>query len=163
MGPSWSTDGKILYADALEDGKNRIYRVPASGGEPQVLWEGAAAIEVPGRKLLIYEKIDQAGIYGRSLVGEAAKNPERLLVADYQPQWGGFDPVGDGIYYAGCASTGLPRAFRFYSFSTGKSVDIAPSPPNLNLGLSVTPDRSRLAYATKSQGSEDLVEIELKK
>ena len=84
-------------------------------------------------------------------------------MADYQSPWGGFYPVDDGIYYAGCASTGLPRAFRFYSFSTGKSVDIAPSPPNLDLGLTVTPDRTRLAYSTKSQGSEDLVQIELKK
>lgn len=163
MGPSWSTDGKTLYADALEDGKNRIYSFSASGGEPRFLWEGASAIEAPGHKLLIYEKFDQGGIYGRSLVGDAAKNPERVLVADYQSPWGGFYPVDDGIYYVGRASTGLSRAFRFYSFSTGESVDIAPSPPNLDLGLTVTPDRTRLAYATKSQGGEDLVEIELKK
>ena len=163
MGPSWSTDGKILYADALEDGKNRIYSMSASGDEPQFLSEGSSAIEAPGRKLLIYEKIDQKGIFGRSLVGNAPKNPERLLVEDYQSPWGGFYPVDDGIYYTGCASTGLPRAFRFYSFSTGKSVDIAPSPPNLDVGLTVTRDRTRLAYATKSQGSEDLVQIELKK
>ena len=163
MGPSWSTDGKILYADALEDGKNRIYSMSASGDQPQFLSEGSAAIEAPGRKLLIYEKIDQKGIYARSLVGNARKNPERLLVEDYQSPWGGFYPEDDGIYYTGCASTGLPRAFRFYSFSTGKSVDIAPSPPNLDVGLTVTRDRTRLAYATKSQGSEDLVQIELKK
>ncbi len=82
MAPSWSTDGKILYADALEDGKYRIYSVSASGGEPRFLWEGSGAIEAPGHKLLLYEKPDQRGIYGRSLVGDAAKNPERLLVAE---------------------------------------------------------------------------------
>jgi hypothetical protein len=162
MAPSWSTDGRTLYVDALEDGKYQIHSVSASGGVPRFLWEGSAAIEAPGRKLLVYEKVDQLGIYGRSLVGDAAKNPERLLVADYRSPWGGFYPVDDGIYYVGSLSTGPPRAFRFYSFDTGKSVDIAPSPSNLEIGLTVTPDRHRLAYATKSQGSEDLVQIELK-
>ena len=67
----------------------------------------------------------------------------------------------DGIYYVGCNSDGIPRMFRFYSFDTGKSVDVAPSPTNLALGLTVTPDRTRLAYATVSRGSEDLVQIDL--
>ena len=52
--------------------------------------------------------------------------------------------------------------FRFYSFDTGKSVDVAPSPTNLALGLTFeTRDRTRLAYATVSRGSEDLVQIDL--
>jgi Tol biopolymer transport system component/DNA-binding winged helix-turn-helix (wHTH) protein len=160
--PSWSMDGRILYADALEDGKTQIYSVAAAGGAPRLLWEGAAAVEAPGRKLLLYFKEDQSGIYGRSLAGDAAKNPERLLVTDYQAPWGGFYPVDDGIYYVGSTSNGRPRAFCFYSFQTGKSVDIAPSPTYLSLGLTVTPDRTRLAYATKSQGIEDIVQIELK-
>jgi Tol biopolymer transport system component/DNA-binding winged helix-turn-helix (wHTH) protein len=160
MGPSWSMDGQILYADALEGGKNRTYSVPVAGGVPRFLLEGFDAVEVPGRKLLVYAKPDQSGIYGRALAGEAAKNPEYLLVADYRTPWGGFYPVDDGIYYAGDDSDGLPRAFRFYSFDTRKSVDVAPSPTNLSVGLTVTPDRTRLAYSTKSRGSEDLVQIE---
>jgi hypothetical protein len=145
---------QTLYADALEDGKNRTYSVPVAGGVPRYLFEGSSAVEAPSRKLLVYDKQNQSGIYGRSLVGDMAKNPEHLLVADYQAPWGGFYPVDDGIYYAGCASTGLPRAFRFYSFDTGKSVDVAPSPTNLSLGPTVTPDRNRLAYATSPDISQ---------
>jgi len=63
-------------------------------------------------------------------------------------------------YYVGDDFDGLPRAFRFYSFGSRKSVDVAPSPTNLSMGLTVTPDRTRLAYSTKSRGSEDLVQIE---
>jgi hypothetical protein len=111
---------------------------------------------------LIFDKLDQWGIYCRSLGGDAAKNPEYLLVPDYHMPWGGFYPVDDGIYYVGDSSIGLPRAFRFYSFDTGKSVDVAPSPINLDLGLTITPNRTRLAYSTKSRGSEDLVQIEFK-
>jgi Tol biopolymer transport system component len=161
LGPSWSTDGQTLYADTIENGNNRTYIVPVTGGIPRFLFEGSDAVEAPRRKLLIYYKQDQSGIYCRSLAGDAGKSPERLLVADYQAPWGGFYPVDDGIYYVGYSSSGLPRAFRFYSFDTGKSADVAPSPGNLQLGLTVTPDRTRLAYSTKSLGSEDLVQIEL--
>jgi len=160
--PSWSSDGLNLYADALENAKDRTYRIPVAGGVPRLLFEGGEAIEVPGRNLLVYEKEDQPGIYGRSLVGDIAKNPEQLLVPDYQPPWGGFYPVDDGLYYSGSSPTGLRRIFRFYSFDTGKSVEVAPSPSNLDLGLTVSPDRTRLAYCTKSQGSEDLVQIDFK-
>jgi hypothetical protein len=155
-------DGRTLYADALEHGKNRTYAIPVTGGVPLFLFEGSEAIEVPSRKLLIYNKQDQSGIYTRSLAGDVAKNPEHLLVADYQAPWGGFYPVDDGIYYVGDSPIGLPRVCRFYSFDTGKSVDVAPLPTNLDLGLTVTPDRTRLAYSTKSLGSEDLVQIDFK-
>jgi hypothetical protein len=153
-------DGQILYADALEDGKNRTYRVPVAGGEPRLLFEGSDAVEVPSRKLLLYDKQDESGIYGRSLYGDAAKNPEYLLVADYRSPWGGFYPVNEGIYYVSADSDGLPRAFSFYSFDTRKSVDVAPTPANLSLGLTVTPDRTQLAYSIRSRGNEDLVQIE---
>jgi hypothetical protein len=163
MGPSWSMDGQSLYGDSLENGNNRTYRVPVSGGSPRPLFEGIDSIEVPSRKLLIYEKEDQSGIYSRSLVGDPEKKPERLLVVDYQAALGGgLYPVNDGVYYTGVTPTGLPRAFRFYRFDTSTSIDVAPAPSNLALGLSVSPDRTHLAYSTKFQGSEDLVEIHLK-
>ena len=160
MGPSWSTDGQTLYADTLEGGSDQTYTVPVAGGVPRFVSKGSDAVEVPGRNLLIYGKQDQPGIYGRSLTGDVAKNPEQLLVTDYRAPWGGFYPMADGIYYVGRDSDGIPRMFRFYSFDTGKSVDVAPSPTNLDLGLTVTPDRTRLAYSTKSRGSEDLVQID---
>jgi Tol biopolymer transport system component/DNA-binding winged helix-turn-helix (wHTH) protein len=160
--PSWSIDGRTLYANARIDGETGIYSVSAQGGVPKLLWRGADAVEAPGRKLLLYDKEDESGIYARSLTGDPAKNPERLLLADFQAPWGGFYPFEDGIYYVGYGSSGCPRAFRFYSFDTGKSVDIAPSPTNLDMGLTVTPDRTRLAFSTKSQGNEDLVQIETK-
>ncbi len=161
MGPSWSTDGESVYADTIENGNNRTYIIPVTGGVPRFLFEGSDAVEAAGRKLLIYYKQDQSGIYCRSLANDVRKSAERLLVSDYQAPWGGFYPIDDGMYYVGYSSIGLPRAFRFYSFETGKSVDVAPSPSNLHVGLTVTPDRTRLAYSTTSRGSEDLVQIEL--
>ena len=160
--PSWSMDGQTIYANAFEGGETHIYSLPAAGGARRLLWEGADAVESPGRKLLIYDKEDKAGVYTRSLAGDPAQNPERLLVNDFFAPWGGFIPVEDGIYYVGYTAAGIPRAFRFHSFATGVSVDVAPAPANLDIGLTVTPDRSRLAYSTKAEGGQDLVEIELR-
>ena len=162
MAPSWASDGMSIYADALENGKNRTYRVPVPGGEPQLLFEGSDAIELPARNLLIFEKEDESGIYYRSLIGDIAKNPEHLIVSDYHTPWGGFYPVDNGIYYIGSTSAGRALAFRFYSFDTGSSMDVGAAPNNLGVGLAVTPDRTRLAYSTNSRGSEDLIQIDFR-
>lgn len=160
--PWWSIDGQTLYAHARINGETFIYNVPVGGGVPKRLWEGADAIEAPKRRLLLYDKADRSGIYARSLEGDPAKNPERLLVADYQPPWGGFCPFEDGIYYVGYTPAGHPHAFRFYWFDSGKSVDVAPAPSNLDLGLTVMPDRTRLAFTTKPKRGEDLVQIDIR-
>jgi Tol biopolymer transport system component/DNA-binding winged helix-turn-helix (wHTH) protein len=163
MGPSWSLDGQNLYADSLENGTNRTYSVPVAGGAPRLLFfQATSAVEVPGRQLLIYEKQDEPGIYDRSLTGDVTKNPEQLLVADFRPPWGGFQPVAEGVYYAGSDSLGVTRTIRFYSFDTRKSVDVAPAPTRMGLSLSVTPDKTRLAYSDWSRGNDHLVQIEFR-
>jgi hypothetical protein len=138
-----------------------VSQVSAAGGKPRRLWSGCCAAEAPGRDLLLYGKFEQPGIYARSLSGNAVKNPEIRLLKDYVPPVAGFEAVDDGIYYIGCTPTGQPRAFRFYSFLSGQSVDIAPTPPNYVGDLAVTPDRRRLAYTTAVRGSQDLVEFDL--
>jgi Tol biopolymer transport system component/DNA-binding winged helix-turn-helix (wHTH) protein len=160
--PTWSNDGQTIYASAFWNGETRLYSVSAAGSAPRLLWEASYIKEVQSRGLLVYEKEDKPGIYARSLHGDPMLNPERLLVADFQPPWGGLYPTEDGIYYSGSGASGRPRAIRFYSFASGRSMDVAPITVDLNLGLSVAPDRSRLAYTTRAPGNEDLVELEIK-
>src|SRR6185437_11708101 len=57
-GPSWSSDGKVLYACGFAHGETYIYGVAASGGIPALLWKGAETAEIPGRRLLLYNKED---------------------------------------------------------------------------------------------------------
>jgi Tol biopolymer transport system component len=159
--PIFSLDGKVIYMTETHPEGPMVSQLSAAGGTPRPLWSGCCASEVPGRSLLVYGKLEQPGIYGRSLSGDAVKNPEMRLVKDYVPPDTGFEVVDDGIYYVGCTPTGQPRAFRFYSFASGQSVDIAPTPPNYDGDLAVTPDRKRLAYTTKARGSEDLVQLDL--
>ncbi|MGC2661515.1 MAG: winged helix-turn-helix domain-containing protein [Bryobacteraceae bacterium] len=159
--PLFSLDGKVIYMTEPRPEGPMVSQVSAAGGTPQPLWSGCCAKEAPGRDLLLYGKLEQPGIYGRSLSGDALKNAETRLVKDAVPLDGGFEPVDDGIYYVGYTPTGQPRAFRFYSFASGQSVDIAPTPPNYGADLAVTPDRRRLAYTTEAKGSQDLVELDL--
>ena len=81
---------------------------------------------------------------------------------DYFPPFGGIYPVEDGVYYSGSTGLGVTRAFRFYSFETKRSIDIAPAPSTIKLGLSVSPDRRRLAYCAEVEGNADLILLERK-
>jgi Tol biopolymer transport system component/DNA-binding winged helix-turn-helix (wHTH) protein len=159
--PILSLDGKVIYMTETHPEGPMLSQVSAAGGTPQPLWSGCCASEVPGRSLLVYGKLEQPGIYGRSLSGDVLKNAEIRLVKDYVPPGAGFEVVDDGIYYIGCTPTGQPRAFRFYSFASGQSVDIAPTPLNYAGDLAVAPDRQRLAYTTAARGSQDLVQLDL--
>jgi Tol biopolymer transport system component/DNA-binding winged helix-turn-helix (wHTH) protein len=159
--PIFSLDGKVIYMTETRPEGPMVSQVSAAGGIPQPLWSGCCAEEAPGRGLLLYGKLEQPGIYGRSLSGDPLKNAEIRLLHDAVPLDGGFEPVDDGIYYVGYTPAGQPRAFRFYSFASGQSVDIAPTPPNYGGDLAVTPDRRRLAYTTAVRGSQDLVQLDL--
>ena len=159
---SFSLDGAAVYFFRDIPSAPRLYRASLTRLNLEPLWIGCCAMEAPRRGLLLYAKFDQLGIYARSLSGDVMKNPEIRLAEDYVPLDARFAPFEDGIYYVACTSTGQPRAFRFYSFATGQSVDIAATPPNYHADLSVTPDRTRLAYTTTEKGKHDLVQFDLK-
>jgi Tol biopolymer transport system component/DNA-binding winged helix-turn-helix (wHTH) protein len=162
--PSWSNDAKTLYVAKMIPGRWLVYHVPAEGGkeEPVFAGEGAFPVVAPGRELILYSKTKSLGIFSRALNQESASNVEEQLVGDYLPPFGGIYPVEDGIYYTGFTSAGAARAFRFYSFATKKSVDVGPAPAKIRLGLSVSPDRRRLAYCAEVEGNADLIMLELR-
>ncbi len=159
---SFSRDGQAIYMIRDIASAPSLYRVSLTRPTIEPLWGGCCALEAPGRHLLLYAKFEQRGIYARSLAGSVAvQNQETRLLEDYVPPFGRFEPVDDGIYYVGCTPTGQSRAFRFYSFTSGQSVDIAPTPPNYSQDISISPDRTRIAYTTQAKGSQDLVQLDL--
>ena len=159
---SFSLDGTAAYMIRDEPSAPRLYRVSLTSLSLQPLLLGCCAMEAPGRGLLLYAKFEQRGIYARSLSGDVTQNPEIRLLEDYVPLAARFAPFEDGIYYVGCTTTGQPSAFRFYSFATNKSVDIAPTPANYSANISISPDRKRLAYTTRGSVGQDLVQFDLK-
>lgn len=154
---TWSRDGRYIYASTLVGGKAMTYRFPAQGGAVERMWEGALVKESVDGKYAVYWKTNQAGIFRRSLAGDPRKNAEELLIPDLWPtgQLGGYVPVADGVYYVGGNERGEPGSFRFFSYATKKSVDVAPAVQGLGRGFAISPDRRSMAFvATVNQGGD---------
>ena len=161
---TWSNDGRFLYASTLLGGIGVIHRLPAQGGPIERLWEGSLARESVDGQYILYWKTNAPGIFRRSLAGDLAKNPEELLIPDFWPnnQLGGYAPFADGIYYVSGDAKGRPGPFRFFDYTTRKSIDVAPPAPGLKRGFAVSPDRRRILFAASSQIGGDLLSLELR-
>jgi Tol biopolymer transport system component len=158
-GPSWSSDGKHVYAQGAYS-EGRVYRIKVDDGSEEPLFEGRQPLETPDGKLLLYSKRSPLGIFARSLEADAARNPERRLVDDYTVIGAGFLPVADGFYYAGSSPSGIPRALRFFDYALGKAKDIALAPQSIDV-LTISPDRRRLLYSAREEASGyDLLMLE---
>ena len=127
LAPAWSPDEKYLYVSRMTGG-NRTFRIPANGGEPKDLFEGAGAVAAPDGHHVIYAKIGHLGIFSRSLDGDPTTNSEEKLVDDYRPPGSDLSPFRDGFYYVGWYGEGKPRRIRFYSYVQKRSVDVAVVP-----------------------------------
>jgi Tol biopolymer transport system component len=162
--PSWSSDGHNLLISKMTPGEWSVFKISAEAGTQHPLFDGEGSFPIiaPGRKLVLYSKNTRRGIFARTFDQYSAGSVEEQLVDDYFPPFGGIYPVEDGVYYSGSSSLGVTRAFRFYSFETKKSIDIAPAPSTIKLGLSVSPDRRRLAYCAEVEGNADLILLERK-
>jgi dipeptidyl aminopeptidase/acylaminoacyl peptidase len=161
---TWSNDGRLLYASTLLGGTATTYRIPLDGRPIERLWEGALVRESVDGKYLLYWKPNTAGIFRRALEGDVSKNPEKLLVPDFWPlgQLGGYAPVADGVYYVSANAEGGSGAFRYFSYATGKSVDVAPAMPGLGRGFSIAPDRRHMAVSASAEVGGDLLSLELR-
>jgi Tol biopolymer transport system component len=163
--PSWSGDGRYVYASIFAKTGSTIVRKPVGGGPIEHLWEGAWQLESPDSTRLYYLKRDQAGIYSRSLEGDLSRNPEELAVPEYRlrNQRGGFAPVRGGIYYVSVNDRDQPGPFRFFDEASRTSRDVAaPAAAALGPGLTVSPDRRRLVYSARTPGS-DLLLLDLER
>jgi Tol biopolymer transport system component/DNA-binding winged helix-turn-helix (wHTH) protein len=161
---TWSNDGRILYASTLVGGIGFLHRFPAQGGPIERLWEGSFARESVDGKYIFYWKTNAPGIFRRSLAGDPSKNPEECSIPDFWPnnQLGGYAPFADGVYYVSGDANGRAGPFRFFDYTTRKSMDVAPPAPGLRRGFAVSPDRRRILFAASSQIGGDLLSLELK-
>jgi Tol biopolymer transport system component len=157
----WSHDGRSIYVTDLTGGLDTVARMDVSTGHRDRLFPGVQAVESVDGKLLLYAKVSESGVFARSLAGDVQANPEVRLVPDYRPPHGSPLPVADGFYYVSHTPHGVPRAFRFYDFSTGIARDLGPAPASVGLGLTVSPDEHALLYsATPGDSASDLASLE---
>ena len=161
---SWSRDSRFLYATTLTATGATIFRLRADGGPKERLWEGTMQVESLDGKRLLYSRLDEPGIYSRSLEGDLSRNPEELVVADFwsRNQIGNFAPAQTGIYYVGIDAQGKPGPFRFVDYASRTSMDVAPPMPGLCAGMTVAPDRRHLAFSARAELGGNLLLLELR-
>jgi eukaryotic-like serine/threonine-protein kinase len=160
ISPVWSVDGTFLYFSRIAG--SRIFRIPATGGPIEEVFDGSGGMVTPGGHRFVYFKIGHPGIFSRSLDGDPATNPEEKLVDDYKPPGDDLNPFMDGVYYISWNGDGQRRSVRFYSYAQKKSSDvfILPGPVGSPQDLAVSPDRSQMVYHQLSGLGTDLSIIE---
>ena len=155
----WSADGQHLYVTEL-GGLPVVTRFRVADGHRERLLVGAGAQEGTDGTRLFYAKHNQLGIFARSLEGDVASNPEERVVDDYYlAPSAGFQPVENGIFYAGYTPDGRARALRFFDYAQRAAQDIALLPAVTIWGLAVSPDQRELLYAAP-ESAADLVLLE---
>jgi len=159
VGPSWMMDGQHLLAWQVVNGQGQVFRIRVADGQAEQLFEGCVPVPTPDGKRILYAKTREPGIFARELAGDPARNPEERLVGDFEMGYGGMLPVPNGIYYLSFSPQGRPKAFRYFDYRMRRANDIAPAPPVLQYGLTVSPNQSELLYSTTNDVSSDDLEL----
>jgi Tol biopolymer transport system component/DNA-binding winged helix-turn-helix (wHTH) protein len=154
----WSADGNSLYVTELGP-PTEIARVDIASGARERLFVGDVATESADSRFLLYGKSRERGYFRRPLLPTGGVGEETRLVEDYHVTLGGLAPTADGFFYIGFNDDGAARALRFYDYARGEARDIAPVPPRVNIGLSVTPDGSQIFYS--AIGGEPAADIDV--
>jgi len=155
--PSWSADGRFIYFSSNRTGEPRIWKVPAAGGTADLVNDGEGEgpqASADGKWIYFARRgSDKSGVWRVP----AAGGPEKRIVPE----------VGFGLQYR-VSKSGLyyvvsprenPRLL-YYSFASGKAVELFKHEyldPN---GLAVSQDESWLLYVLATNSNSDLMFVD---
>jgi hypothetical protein len=131
--------------------------VPFAGGpSEQVTRDGGFFARLsPDGKTAFYMKSRWSGpLFARPL----AAGPERQVLP-YVNLFA-FIPVNDGIYYIGLRSNAGTFPLQFFEFASGASRTLAMIDGEVDLGLTVSPDRKTILITKSATSGADLMMIE---
>jgi hypothetical protein len=158
VGASWSADGEYLYTTAIKT-PMQVFRANVRTRELEDLFEGRTPVVAPGGGRIFYSKSSGPGLFARSLENiTATTNLEEQIAAECVMPWG-LVPTDRGIYYVGCDERQVPRAIRYFEFSSRRSFDIGEPPPDDQPALTVSPNGRRLVYATTLPNDSELMRV----
>jgi Tol biopolymer transport system component len=154
--PSWSRDGKWIYFHSNSTGSFEVWRRPFAGGVAEQLTKdgGNAAYESADGTTLFYLKATSSPLFAKPVSGGV----ERQLLAWVSDR--AFVPVDDGIYYIGRRDDNGQYPLQFFQFSTQTSRVLTNIDGELNVGLSVSPDRTALLFTKTAKSGANLMMIE---
>ena len=155
--PGWSSDGSWVYfysapEEEGDNGAQRIWRVPDSGGQPRQVIEferggvGQIAASPDGRRLYVNPPERLLAI-PLDENGDSAGHPETIA-----EQVAGFSVLGDILYY--CTTSGMLMR---YDPDAGRTVAVRQLDRFSGSACSVSPDGQSLLYTQALRPGYDLV------
>lgn len=165
VAPSWSRDGEWVYfaSPRARNGMWQIYRVPAQGGEAQVVtrYGGVAAMEASDGALLVVRP-DRRGLYRLppGPDGVARDNNVTRLRANVAPaDWSNWMVDGVWAYVLERHVDGTAAVVRVETVSSEREVlarlDGIPDQP----GLAVMPGGERIFVTQVERGDSDIAYV----
>jgi len=156
---SFSRDRRWIYFTSNRTGEYQIWRIPAEGGEP-VQWTrrgGRVARESTDGRQLFFAKTTPAGWLSVWRMSAAGGEETEIL----GPVWNyNFDLTNRGIYYPGRVGFDGADGVYFYSFTTGRSTQIADRALRGGQGLAVSADGTTLLVGQSTEIGADLMVLE---
>jgi Tol biopolymer transport system component len=155
--PSWSHDGRYVYATSDRTGDWQVWKFAADGsGQEQVTREGGyIAFEGRDARTVYFTKEGTPGLFTRTADGRES----RLTGV---PQCKGYWAIApDGVYAVDSDADRGP-VLELFRFATGRLEVVRPLPGGVacgETGLAAAPDGRALAYVGVDRGS-DLVLID---
>jgi Tol biopolymer transport system component len=155
--PSWSRDGKWIYFPSDRTGRVEVWRCPFPAGTSEQ-WQQMTTSGGDSPR----ESSDGATLYYTGPNGELLAKPlhggqEQKLI-DFVVS--NFAVVEDGIFYGGRRGQDGGVPLLFYAFSSRSSRELTRITGSADNGLSVSPDRKSILYATSLDSGQDLMRIE---
>jgi hypothetical protein len=166
--PSFSHDGNWIYFDSNRTGEDRIWKMPASGGDPVPVtnFVGEAPLESPDGAWLYYtDAVFTPGALWRIPVagGTPAKLVDGVILVNYAVLQGGIyyidRPAGEGgTYYVDKPSTAA--RLRYFDLATRRSTTIVGDLGNVDTPLTATPDGRTILFPRTTFSIDDLMLVE---
>ena len=144
VAPSWSRDGKWIYFTSdHESGLFDLWKVPLPNGSPVRVTNngGVYGVESVDGRFLYYAKLEEPGVWRRSLNGG---EETRILDKSGSILWYDWALARNGIYFL---DTAKPKeAIEFLDFESGKTTPVVYPDKTVIWGVTVSPDGRHILY-----------------
>ena len=160
--PRWSRDGRWIYFSSHQDGARDIWRVRATGGQPEQVTRtgsGFLGYEVGDGTSLLYQPVNgDSALLLLPLTGTAA--PRKLVDC---VRLAAFAPAGGSVVYVGCDPSSRPP-LRVIDLDTGRDRllgRLEHFPPGVtHVNLAASPDGRTILFIGGVRRGGDLMLIE---
>ena len=160
--PTWSQDGQWIYFSNHEKNGRDIWRVRATGGEPEQVTRGGSGFvayeSFDGNGLIYQSNNGDSPLLLRSLAGGA---PPRTLVECVRSA--AFATAGREVFYVPCSPGSNPPLHAFDVMTGGDRVlgNLQHFPPDVShVNLAVSPDGQVVLFRGMVRKGGDLMLVE---